>query len=75
MQWLWPTLIQAELDGLVNKLRIRKDKTGVSLNEAMGSYRKFGSENCVQPVAVEVIDRLMEEIRDEVLQPVSPRSC
>ena len=33
----------------------------------MASFHKFGGENCLQKVNMDMIDKLMEEIGDDVL--------
>ncbi|RDB24968.1 hypothetical protein Hypma_007391 [Hypsizygus marmoreus] len=78
-QWLWSKLIQAELDLLVAKFNthvIRKDKkkllpSGVSPNVAMVLPHKYGGEQCLQPVDIKVVDKLMETIGSETLEFVT----
>ena len=41
--------------------------TGVSPNEAMALFHKFGGKSCLQKVTMDMIDKLMEEIGDDVL--------
>lgn len=80
VQWLWSTLIQSELDKLLDHFNnhvTRKDRgkqlpSGVSPNVAMAMPSKYGGENCLQRVDIDVIDKLMVEIGEEVLQFVTP---
>jgi hypothetical protein len=73
-------LIQSELDTLLDHFNnhvTRKDRgkqlpSGVSPNVAMAMPSKYGGENMLQPVDMDVIDKLIEEIGEEVLQFVTP---
>ncbi|KAF9073367.1 hypothetical protein BDP27DRAFT_1445014 [Rhodocollybia butyracea] len=75
VQWLWPTLIQGELDNLretFNNHRTRKDTqkflpSGVASNIAFSLYEKYGGKNGLVPVDSQVIEKLMEEIGGEDL--------
>lgn len=75
MQWLWPTLIQRELDNLrdtFNNHRTRKDNqkflpSGVSSNIALTLYEKYGGKNGLLPVDRNIIEKLMEDIGGEEL--------
>ena len=80
VQWLWPTLIQQELDELkarFNCHKIRYDSakqlpSGVSPDVAYALYEEYGAQNCLQPVDPDVVQSLMDEIRGEdVIQFVS----
>jgi hypothetical protein len=80
-QWLWSTLIQADLDQLrhhFNNHVTRKDRgkqlpSGCSPHVAMALYSQFDAENCLQPVDTKVIDALIAEIGgDDILQFVTP---
>jgi len=75
VQWLWPTLIQQELDELKNRLnchttrydRSKKIPSGVSPDVAVSLCTEYGGENCLQPVDSAVVRNLMEEIGGEEL--------
>ncbi|KAJ8579873.1 hypothetical protein M405DRAFT_869891 [Rhizopogon salebrosus TDB-379] len=75
VQWLWPRLIQQELDKLKHRLnthtvRYDRDKllpSGVSPNIAMSLHEDYNAENCLQLVDRDVIKNLMEEIAGEDL--------
>ncbi|KAH9997198.1 hypothetical protein BJV77DRAFT_1059059 [Russula vinacea] len=79
-QWLWSTLIQAELDKLrhhFNNHVTRKDRrkqlpSGCSPHTAMMLYSRYGGENCLQTVDTKVIDVLIAELDDDVLHFVTP---
>jgi hypothetical protein len=80
VQWLWSTLIQAELDTLrakFNDHRVRTDRSkqlpsGTSPNIAMAMPWKFQGEDCLQRVDVGIVSELMDMIGDEALQFVTP---
>ncbi|KAF8813244.1 hypothetical protein BYT27DRAFT_6380054 [Phlegmacium glaucopus] len=81
VQWLWSTLIQADLDKLhhhFNNHVTRKDHgkqlpSGCSPHVEMTLYSQFGAKNCLQPVDTDIIDALIMEIgSDDVLQFVTP---
>jgi hypothetical protein len=73
VQWLWPTLIQQELDEFkarFNCHKIRYDSTkhlpsGVSPDVAYSLFEDYGAQNCLQPVDPEVVQNLMGEIGGE----------
>jgi hypothetical protein len=75
VQWLWPTLIQQELDELKDRLNChttrydssKKIPSGVSPDVAFLLCTEYGGENCLQPVNVAVVQHLMEEIGGEEL--------
>ncbi|KAG1787291.1 uncharacterized protein HD556DRAFT_1247053, partial [Suillus plorans] len=75
VQWLWPWLIQQELDKLKHRLnthtvQYNHDKlllSGVSPNIAMSLHEDYGTKNCLQPVDRDVVKNLMEEIGGEDL--------
>ena len=75
VQWLWPTLIQQELDSLRDRFNnhiVRKDRqkklpSGVSPNVAFTLYPQYGGEQCLQPVDRNVVKSLMEAIGGEDL--------
>ncbi|KDQ11750.1 hypothetical protein BOTBODRAFT_176943 [Botryobasidium botryosum FD-172 SS1] len=80
-QWLWPKLIQQELDELKEKFnshRVRRDHkkvlpSGVSPNEAYLLPHLYGGVRCLQPVDHAVIKELMEAVGGESLvQFVTP---
>ncbi|KAG6885107.1 hypothetical protein C0992_005461 [Termitomyces sp. T32_za158] len=73
VQWLWPPLIQKELDKLrdrfnnhvVRKDANKKNPSGVAPNVAMALPAKYGGENCLQVVDTSIIPGLIEAIREE----------
>jgi hypothetical protein len=75
VQWLWPRLIQQELDKLKHRLnthtvRYNRDKllpSGVSPNITMSLHEDYNAKNCLQLVDRDVIKNLMEEIGGEDL--------
>ncbi|EDR05062.1 uncharacterized protein LACBIDRAFT_303846 [Laccaria bicolor S238N-H82] len=81
VQWLWPKLIQEELDHFrkVNndhkpkKMTVSKLPSGVSPHIAFTLPEKYGSENCLQPLSITVVQGLMEDLGgEEFVQFVSP---
>ncbi|KAF8991416.1 hypothetical protein BDQ17DRAFT_1370782 [Cyathus striatus] len=70
VQWLWPKLIQQELDELLvkfNSHRIRFDHnkklpSGTSPNAAYSLFEKYGVEDCGTEVDMEVICHLKDKI-------------
>ncbi|OSD05401.1 hypothetical protein PYCCODRAFT_1443303 [Trametes coccinea BRFM310] len=74
-QWLWPKLIQQELDKLRDKLNNHKPRrdhtklnpTGVAPNVAYALCHEYGGERCLQPVDKALIAQLMEELGGESL--------
>ncbi|KAG2057080.1 hypothetical protein BDR06DRAFT_981083 [Suillus hirtellus] len=75
VQWLWPQLIQQELDKLKHHLNTHTiwydhDKilpSGVSLNIAMSLHEDYNAKNCLQPVDHDIVKNLMEGIGREDL--------
>ncbi|KAK7690805.1 hypothetical protein QCA50_005905 [Cerrena zonata] len=75
VQWLWSKLIQQELDHLrstFNDHKVRRNKeklgpSGVSPNIATALYAKYGGEWGLQPVDVNVVRQLKEELGGEDL--------
>jgi hypothetical protein len=75
VQWLWPTLIQQELDILkerFNNHTVRFDKnkvlpSGVSPNIAYALHEDYGSTNCLQTVDLNVVRALKEALGGEGL--------
>lgn len=75
VQWLWPRLIQQELDTLKHRLnthtvRYDRDKllpSGVSPNVAILLHKDYDAQNCLQLVDRDVVKNLMEEIGGEDL--------
>ncbi|KAF8486785.1 hypothetical protein DFH94DRAFT_796573 [Russula ochroleuca] len=75
-QWLWPTLIQQELDELKDRMnchttrydRNKKIPSGVSPDVAVSLCTEYAGENCLQPVNVDVVQQLMDDIGDDVLR-------
>jgi hypothetical protein len=81
VQWLWPKLIQQELDFFMerannHKVRnnnVKMNPSGVSPNVCYALPQKYGGENCLQTVDVQMIQGLMEDIGgEELLQFVPP---
>ncbi|TFK58765.1 hypothetical protein BDN72DRAFT_966259 [Pluteus cervinus] len=81
VQWLWPRLIQQELDTFrdhANNHTVRLDRhkalpSGTSPNIAYSLCHKWGGENCLKPVDVAVVKRLMDEVGgDGLIQFVTP---
>ncbi|KAJ6515066.1 hypothetical protein C8R47DRAFT_1206416 [Mycena vitilis] len=77
-QWLWPRLLQQELDkwaSFRNSVDIRKQKekagpSGVkamSRNDAFTLLDSWGGINCLQPVDVEVIRQMKKEMGGDEL--------
>ncbi|KAF9004997.1 hypothetical protein BDQ17DRAFT_1408386 [Cyathus striatus] len=70
VQWLWPKLIQQELDELLvkfNSHRVRFDHnkklpSGTSPNAAYSLFEKYGAEDCGTEVDTEVIRHLKDKI-------------
>ncbi|KAF5386057.1 hypothetical protein D9615_002423 [Tricholomella constricta] len=70
VQWLWPKLIQQELDTFrrtMNDHTVRADKnkklpSGISPNIAISLCHKYGATNYLQPVDVAVVQQLMQDI-------------
>ncbi|KAF9047219.1 hypothetical protein BDP27DRAFT_1243497 [Rhodocollybia butyracea] len=75
VRWLWPTLIQAELDGLkdrFNNHRVRKDRgkylpSGTSPNIAFALYQQYEGDFGLQAADRNVIAQLMEDMGGEDL--------
>ncbi|KIK73679.1 hypothetical protein PAXRUDRAFT_177767, partial [Paxillus rubicundulus Ve08.2h10] len=75
IRWLWPKLIQQELDQLMdcfNNHVVCRDKkkklpSGVSPNVAFALHNQYGGEDCLQKVDRVVVKQLMEEIGGEDL--------
>ncbi|KAG2340669.1 hypothetical protein BDR05DRAFT_950211 [Suillus weaverae] len=75
VQWLWPQLIQQELDKLkhwlnTHTVQFNRNKilpSGVSSNVAMALHKDYGAEDCLQPVDCDVVKNLMVEIGGKVL--------
>jgi hypothetical protein len=75
VQWLWPKLIQQELDQFkdrMNNHKVRSDinkmnPSGVSPNVCYALCQKYGGENCIQPIDIALVRGLMEDIGGEEL--------
>lgn len=69
-KWLWPPLIQAELDDVRDRMnnnfsRRNPDKllpSGCSPNDAYALYEDYGGEWCLQEVDRALVDEIMEEM-------------
>ncbi|KAG2153062.1 uncharacterized protein EDB93DRAFT_1102810 [Suillus bovinus] len=74
VQWLWPKLVQQELNQLqenFNNHRVHKDSakklpSGVSPNVAFALHTEYQAENCLQVVECKVVKQLMENIGGKV---------
>jgi hypothetical protein len=75
VQWLWPTLIQQELDKLRDHLNChatyfdpsKKIPSGVLPDVTVSLCTEYRGENCLQSVDTTVVQNLMEELRGEDL--------
>ena len=75
VQWLWPDLIQRELDALrerFNSHKVRRDRnkklpSGVSPNVAYAMPDRYNAIDCLQQVDVAVIQEIMDAIGGEDL--------
>jgi hypothetical protein len=75
VQWLWPTLIQQELDELKACFNCHKtcyDSTkqlpsGVLPDVTYALYEEYGAQNCLQSVDCDVVQKLMDAIGGEDL--------
>ncbi|OSX64400.1 hypothetical protein POSPLADRAFT_1045457 [Postia placenta MAD-698-R-SB12] len=75
VQWLWPMLIQCELDMLkecLNSHIVRCDlkkklPSGTSLDIAYDLFACYGGDQCLQPVDCTVVDALMKDLGGEDL--------
>lgn len=73
--WLWPPILQKELDrfcDLANNRRVRKqnDKvlpSGVTPNTAYRFPDRFGGENCLQPVDINIVDEILRDLAPNVV--------
>ena|ERR1700753_90945 len=71
--WLWPPLLQKELDDfcvLANNRRMRKQKekllpSGVTPNKAYSLPEDFGGTDCLQPVDLGIIQEILDDMRPE----------
>lgn len=71
--WIWPPVIQRELDKFrfqANNHRVRKQKhkqlpSGVTPSIAYSLPEKFGTTDMLQPVDVNVINEMLDQIRGE----------
>jgi hypothetical protein len=70
--WLWPPIIQKELDKFrfqANNRRVRKQKhktlpSGVSPNTAYSFPEKFGATDRLQPVEIPVVQAMLEQMQE-----------
>ncbi|KAG6872116.1 hypothetical protein C0995_012856 [Termitomyces sp. Mi166 len=73
VQWLWPPLIQAELNKLkdcfnnhvMRKDTNKKNPSGVAPNVVIALPEKYGGENCLQEVDTSISPELIEAIQEE----------
>ncbi|KAF7362207.1 hypothetical protein MVEN_00566900 [Mycena venus] len=77
-QWLWPRLLQKELDKWASfrngvPIRKQKDKAGpsgvraMSRNEAFSMFESWGGVNCLQRVDRDVIRQMKEDMGGDAL--------
>lgn len=72
--WLWPPVMQQELNKFMNyannhKIRKQKEKrlpSGVSPIYAYTCPNRFGGRECLQPVCMQVIEGLMKDLEPEM---------
>ncbi|KAF8478327.1 hypothetical protein JB92DRAFT_2768728 [Gautieria morchelliformis] len=75
VQWLWPKLIQQELDELryrfnnhvVRTDRKKRNPSGISPNVAIAIPAEYGGMNCLQSVDVGLVRKLKQELGGEDL--------
>lgn len=81
VQWLWPKLIQQELDRLKSKFnhhRVRWDEhkinpSGDTPHMIYKAVEEYGGIDCLQKVDGDVIQKLMDDLESEdLLQFVTP---
>src|ERR1700749_4573448 len=71
--WLWPPLMQKELDRFrksANSRKVQKQKdkvlpSGVSPNIAYTLPEKYNGEECLQPVDVDLIDAILADMQPQ----------
>ena len=71
--WLWPPVIQKELDRfreMANSRRMRKQKnkilpSGVSPNLVYTLPERFGAHDCLQPVECRVVQTILNDMQAE----------
>ncbi len=78
VQWLWPKLLQQELDTfkeLQNAHRVRRDSdkmnpSGVAPNVAYSLFEKYGGQQCLEEVDVDVVHNIMTGLGGEATNTV-----
>ena len=73
--WLWPPIVQRELDHfreVANNRRVRKQKdkilpSGVSPSYAYTFPEDYGGVDCLQPVDREVIEEVLHDLEPEMV--------
>lgn len=73
LMWLWPPLIQCELDNFrhySNNRQMRKQPeklfpSGVSPHFAYSCPEEFGARECLQTVNLQVVNDILRELEDE----------
>jgi len=71
--WLWPTVLQGELDRFVefaNNRRMRKQKEKLLPSGVLASYAytfpdQFGGEDCLIPVETAVVKEILDDMEQE----------
>ena len=71
--WLWPTIMQTELDKFVklsNNRRICKQSkkilpSGVTPDFAFTFPERYGASNCLIPVDVQIVDEILNDLKVE----------
>ncbi|KIJ50202.1 hypothetical protein M422DRAFT_246038 [Sphaerobolus stellatus SS14] len=71
VQWLWPKLIQQELDAL--RHRFNNHPSGMLPNVAMALHAEHGGQNCLQAVPQEAVRALMDQLGGEELLQFADR--
>jgi hypothetical protein len=75
VQWLWPVLIQKELNDLRDRFNNhvvrydcnKKNPSGVAPNISIALPEEYGAVNCLQSVNVNLVHMLKEELGGEEL--------
>ena len=68
--WLWPPIMQQELDKFcesANSRKVRKQfekalPSGVSPNAAYGFPERYGGTNCLQTVDMRIVDKILADL-------------
>ncbi|KAF8168900.1 hypothetical protein BJ912DRAFT_862426, partial [Pholiota molesta] len=79
-QWLWPKLLQQELNMFMdfrNGVKMRRDKykagrSGFSRNDMFSLHSEFDLQNCLLPVDITVIQEMKEDMGGDALLSFVP---